>query len=150
MYVVFFTRAYRNFDGVLCIASKHITRRIVITSQPPNPSTSSEAASQVYVHQNPPRFSYSKQDLVGKFSPYGSYNLSASAVGDDGDVMTVDAGAAANAESEESAVKVKSSLDAKKHKKDKEGGEVKSKKRKAEEGESGKAKKAKVKAQVDA
>jgi hypothetical protein len=68
-----FLRSYIDTERVY-IASKPITRRLVVSAPPVVPTPDTDAGPTL--NQNPPRHSYSKDFFKHKFTPYGSTAIS--------------------------------------------------------------------------
>ncbi|KAF9453712.1 hypothetical protein P691DRAFT_719171 [Macrolepiota fuliginosa MF-IS2] len=61
----------KSKKGRLYPTPKPITRHIIVSAQPPQP-TSPDSSTSTTMHQNPPRHKYPSELLTHQFMPYGS------------------------------------------------------------------------------
>ncbi|KAJ3570327.1 hypothetical protein NP233_g4478 [Leucocoprinus birnbaumii] len=62
----------KSKKGKLYLAPKPISRHLILSARPPEPSTSENVGSSTMQHKNPPRQKYPPEVLKHRFMPYGS------------------------------------------------------------------------------
>ncbi|KXN83230.1 hypothetical protein AN958_01681 [Leucoagaricus sp. SymC.cos] len=62
----------KSKKGKLYPVSKPIARHLIVSAQPPEPSTTENASTDLTTYKNPPRHKYPPELLKHRFMPYGS------------------------------------------------------------------------------